>query len=116
MYLISITAAFPEPAPLTTATVHKDIEETLTKIQMHHCSINARLISTCPAMFRDITTASRRIFRLSMSTILPADSFVTSIYNNIKYSAVTHNTIPAIKHPHCRAVSLLAFRPGSLTL
>ena len=75
---MSITAAFPEPDPLKRATVQRDMEEIFTRIQMYHCSMKAKLIRTCPAIFKVITTASRRIFDLLKEVILPASSLAAS--------------------------------------
>ena len=75
---MNITPAFPDPVPLRRATVQSEIEEIFTRIQMYHCSINAKLRRTCPAIFRVITTASSSTLDLLNESILPAESLAAS--------------------------------------
>ena len=75
---MSMTAAFPDPTPLMRVTVQSEIEEIFTRIQMYHCSMKAKLKSTCPVMFRAITAASRRILDLLIVNIFPASSLAKS--------------------------------------
>ena len=81
---MSITAALPEPVPPRRATAHREIEEMLTRIQMYHCSMKAKLRRTCPAMFRVMTTESSKPLDLLTESILPALKAAKSTSSRMK--------------------------------
>ena len=84
MYLTSMTAALPEaPGPMR-VTAHKEMDEMFTSIQMYHCSMKAKLSSTCPAMFNAMTVASRRTLGLLTESILPWASCALSTNSRIR--------------------------------